>query len=156
MTRVISLGAASGSQEILVNDLPEQIVPESLFAEGVDGVEVRAVRFRAQALSEEPRNEVRAIDESIEQTQQKLAENTKSQELLDKQTKYLDQLEGFVAPTSQSDLARGVLDAEALEKVTQFRLRPAAAIEGQIRRSGARPPESAKGDSKYSNADVLN
>ena len=66
VTRVISLRAASGLQEILVNDLPEQIVPESLFAEGVDGVEVRAVRFRAQALSEEPRNEVRAIDESIE------------------------------------------------------------------------------------------
>ena len=78
------------------------------------------MRFRAQALSEEPRNEVRAIDESIEQTQQKLAENTKSQELLDKQTKYLDQLEGFVAPTSQSDLCEGVLDAEALEKVTHF------------------------------------
>ena len=45
---------------------------------------------------------------------------TKRQALLVKRTEYLAKLEGFVAPTAQSDLTKGVLDAEALERLTTF------------------------------------
>ncbi len=120
VTRVIAIDSVGPSQEVVVKDLPEQIVPESLFAEGNGGVEVRAVRFRSEATSKEPRDELRKLDESLEQIRQKLSENKKSQELLTKKTGYLDQLEGFVAPTAKTDLARGVLNAQALEEVTNF------------------------------------
>lgn len=120
VTREISIDNPGASQEVVIKDLPEQIVPESLFAEGNGGVEVRAVRYRSEATSQEPRDEVRKLDESLDQIRQKLSENKKSQELLTKKTGYLDQLEGFVAPTSKSDLARGVLNAQALEEVTTF------------------------------------
>jgi uncharacterized protein (TIGR02231 family) len=119
VTRSIPIEGAKGSKELVV-DLPEQVVADSLFAEGGECVEVRAVQFRSHAVGEESRDEVRKLDEAIEQVNDKLLVNTKAQERLAKQTTYLDQLDGFVAATAKSDLARGVLDAAALEKVTLF------------------------------------
>ena len=90
-------------KELVVGDLPEQVVADSLFAEGGEGIEVRAVQFRSRAVGEEPRNEVRKVDEGIEQVNDKLLENTKAQERLTKQTAFLDQLDGFVAASAKSD-----------------------------------------------------
>ena len=50
VTRSIPLEDGKGSQEVVVRPLPEQIVPDSLFAESGDGVEIRAVRFRSRAV----------------------------------------------------------------------------------------------------------
>jgi uncharacterized protein (TIGR02231 family) len=120
VTRTIPVVGAKGGRELVVGDLPEQVLADSVFAEGGDGVEVRAVQVRSRAVSEEPRDEVRKLDEGIEQVNDKLLVNQKAQERLAKQTTYLDQLDGFVAATAKGDLARGVLDASALEKVTLF------------------------------------
>ncbi len=120
VTRTIPIEGPKGAMEIVVGDLPEQVVAESLFAEGSEGVEVRAVRHRTRAVGEEPREEVRKLDLSVKELNEKLQVNKKGQELLAKQTGYLDQLEGFVAATAKSDLARGVLDSEALKNVTLF------------------------------------
>ena len=120
VTREVPIEGAAGRLEVVVSQLPEQIVPNSLFAEGGDGVEIRAVRFRTRAVGEEPREEVRKLDDEILATQQELDLTTKRQALLVKRTEYLAKLEGFVAPTAQSDLTKGVLDAEALERLTTF------------------------------------
>ena len=50
-------------------------MPDSLFAEGSEGIDVRAVRFRSRAVSQEPREEVRTIDRDIEATNEKIASN---------------------------------------------------------------------------------
>ena len=94
VTRTIPIEGAKGSKELVVGDLPEQVVADSFFAEGGGGIEVRAVQFRSRAVGEEPRNEVRKVDEGIEQVNDKLLENTKAQERLTKQTAFLDQLDG--------------------------------------------------------------
>ncbi len=120
VTRTVPVEAAAGRIEVVVGNLPEQIVPGSLFAEGGDAVEIRAVRFRTRAVGEEPREEVRALDQQILETQQQLELAQKRQALLVKRTEYLAKLEGFVAPTAQTDLTKGVLDAEALERLTAF------------------------------------
>jgi hypothetical protein len=120
ITRTVPIEGAAGRLEVVVSQLPEQIVPNSLFAEGGEGVEIRAVRFRTRAVGEEPREEVRKLDDEILATQQELDLTTKRQALLVKRTEYLAKLEGFVAPTAQSDLSKGVLDAEALERLTTF------------------------------------
>jgi uncharacterized protein (TIGR02231 family) len=120
VTREINLDEAVGAIECVVSDLPEHVVPESLYAEGGTGLEVRAVRFRARAVSDAPRQEVRQLDDQIEAINQKIAVNSKTQELLARQQAYLDQLDGFVAPTAKTELSHGVLNAEALERVTTF------------------------------------
>ena len=120
VTRTVPVEGAVGRLEVVVGNLPEQIVPESLFAEGSDAIEIRAVRFRTRAVGEEPREEVRALDQQIRDAQRQLELTQKQQALLAKKTEYLAKLEGFVAPTAQTDLSKGVLDAEALERLTTF------------------------------------
>ncbi len=120
VTRTIPLDGPPGIREIVVGDLPEQVTSDSLFAEGSEAVEVRAVRYRMRAVGEEPREEVRKLDEAIRDITEKLESAQQSHELTSKRASYLDQLDGFVATTAKGDLARGVLDAEALEKATLF------------------------------------
>jgi hypothetical protein len=120
VTRAVPVEGAAGSLEIVVGSLPEQIVPDSLFAEGGDAVEIRAVRFRTRAVGEQPREEVRKLDREILEVQQQIELASKRQALMAKRAEYLGKLEGFVAPTAQSDLSKGVLDAEALERLTTF------------------------------------
>jgi hypothetical protein len=120
VTRTIPVDGEARALEVVVGELPEQIVPDSLFAEGGDAVEVRAVRYRTQAVGEQPREEVRELDREILDTQRQIELTGKRQALLGKRGEYLGKLEGFVAPTAQSDLAKGVLDAAALERITTF------------------------------------
>jgi hypothetical protein len=120
VTRAIPIEGEAGVREIVVAELPEQIVPDSLFAEGGDAVEIRAVRFQTRAVGEEPREEVRQLDGQMLEVQRNLELNAKRQNMLVKRNEYLSQLESFVAPTAQSDLSQGVLNAETLERISAF------------------------------------
>jgi uncharacterized protein (TIGR02231 family) len=120
VVRELPVDGAAGTREIVVGELPENVVADSLFAEGSAGVEVRAVRYRTHAVGEAPREEVRQLDEQIEAVNRKITVNGKTRELLTKRLAYLDQLEGFVAPTAKTELSQGVLDAETLKQITLF------------------------------------
>lgn len=118
--RRVNVPGAGGSYEVVVSNLPEQVESSSLFAEGSDGLAVRAVRFRQRSVGQEPREEVRKIELEIKTVQQKILLNKKMQELAEKQMKYLDGLDAFAGPTAKEELVSGTLDAEALQKVTEF------------------------------------
>ena len=120
VTRVVSVDAAAGEVELVVTDLPAQVVPDSLYAEGAPGIDVRAVRFVSRAVGEEPREEVRKLDAEIELLGQKQERNRRMQEVARRNLAYLDKLDQFVAPTATSDLSKGVLNADALSKVTEM------------------------------------
>lgn len=137
VTRSIQLEGAAGSRELVVTDLPLNIVDGSLFAEAADQVDVRAVRLRQRAVGEEPREEVRKLDEQILATGEAIALNQKKQELTNRKMLYLDQMETFVAPTAQVELSKGVLNAETLEQLTRFAFTQRTAIaEEQIALTG--------------------
>jgi hypothetical protein len=120
ITRTVPVEGAAGRLEVVVGNLPEQIVPDSLFAEGGEAVEVRAVRYRARAVGDQPRDEVRALENQIRDAQRSIELAQKRQAVLGKRNEYLGKLEGFVTPTAQWELARGVLNAETLERLTNF------------------------------------
>ena len=120
VTRNLELQGEAGSQELVVVDLPENIVGDSLFAEGGKDVEVRAIQFRTRAVNDSPRKEVREISDKIKGVAAKMKLTTKKLELLNKRGAYLDKLETFSAKSANADLNRGVLDAVALEKLTKF------------------------------------
>lgn len=128
VTRTVPIEGGKGAAEVVVGELPEQVMPDTLFAEGNEGVEIRAVRFRTRAVGEEPREEVRKLDEQIESANEELKANEKQQQVVAKQIAYLDQMESFAVPTAKTDLARGFLDAKALEQITQFSFKQREAI----------------------------
>lgn len=120
VTRELKVEGAAEAREIVVGDLPENVLPNSLFAESSEGIEVRAVQFRTRAVGSSPREEVRALETKQREIEQKIALNQKQTDLLKGQSKYLDKLENFVAPTATAELSQGVLDAAALKEVTEF------------------------------------
>jgi hypothetical protein len=120
VTRVVPIDAPQGGVEVVVSNLPEQVLGESLFAEGDEGLEIRAVRFRARAVGQEPRDDLRKLDEQIEQRVAEQEKTQKMKELAGQRMQYLDKLEGFVAPTASVELSKGVLNAESLERLTKF------------------------------------
>ncbi len=123
VTREVPLPTQTGALEIVVPGMPHSIVNDSLYAEAGDGIDVRAVRYRTRAVGEEPREEVRKINGKIAEAKGSLAANTASAQIAQKRLEYLDKLESFVAPTAHSDLQKGALDAEALERLVLFGFR---------------------------------
>jgi hypothetical protein len=122
VTRAVTMPEGGGEMELVVSDLPSQVVPESLFASG-DGVKVRSVRSRAIATAATPRKDVADLDAQIKQIQEKVYVNQQLQNQLQGKGKYLDKLENFIAPTMQVELAKGVLDAKQITELTQFILK---------------------------------
>jgi hypothetical protein len=131
VTRSIPLEGAKGAQEIVIGELPYSILDGSLFADSTIQVEVRAVRFRQRAVGEEPREEVKALDQRIAESQKSIQLNSKKQELANQKLVYLDQLQGFVAPTAITELTQGVLNAETLKQLTEFSFDQRSAIADQ-------------------------
>ena len=122
VTRRVPLPAGTGNKEIVVSNLPNSIVSNSLFAEGVDGVDVQALRYREHYLAPEDsvNSEIQELEEDLEYTKRVLEEISQIQALYKRQLNYLDSLEEFVAPSAQAELTSGVLDVEALQQLTLF------------------------------------
>jgi len=120
ITRQVVVPAGVGSIELVVSGLPSEIEPSSLFAEGGEAIDVRAVRFRQRVIGQEPRDDIRALDEKIAAKQIELAEVEQFMWLVKKQFDYLEKLEAFAAPVATGDLSTGKLDAAQLRETTQF------------------------------------
>ena len=117
VTRTIDIQESSGNSEVVIGDLPENIVADSLFAEGSTGIEVRAVQFRTRAVGESPRQEVRELQQQMIALQDKIQLNQKKSEIANARVRYLNQLEKTVTPADPADLS---LEATDLERMTIF------------------------------------
>jgi len=122
VSRRIDFTATAGGQDLTVTGLPQQVIPNSMYATGDGKVVIRAVRYRAEAVSEEPREDVRQLDQKLADLESKVARNEALGLVIEKQLAYLDKLENFVAPTASAELSKGVLDAEQLIAMTRFSL----------------------------------
>ena len=123
VTRTIDPPAlgGDGTAELVITDLPANVVPGSLYAESDSAsVEVRSVRYRTRPVQEDVREEVRTIEEKIEEVQRQIQRTQNLQQVLQQKRAYLDNLEKFSADTTDRDLKQGVLDAEQLVNLTEF------------------------------------
>ncbi len=120
VTRAVKLPGQAGELELVVSDLPAQIVGSSLSASGADGVRIRSVRYRAEATASAVKKEVADLDAQLKDLEGVQYGYKRTQELLRAKAKHLDKLEAFVAPTAQVELSKGVLNPQTLEKVSQY------------------------------------
>jgi len=121
VTREVELPGKAGLHEIVVTDLPDRILPTSLYAESGGGsVEVRSVRYRVMPVKEDVREEVRVLDDQIHAINDQLEAIRREMELRSKNELYLDRLEMFTATTATNELAHGVLNAETLTTLSEF------------------------------------
>lgn len=120
VTRLLPVDAPAGTIELVVRDLPEQILPDSLYGSAEEGVQVRAVRYRTREVDQAPRDEIRELDEQIEGVERDIRKNQDRQGALAGRMAYLDKLGNFVAPTAQIEMSKGVLNAKTLKELTLF------------------------------------
>ena len=120
VTRVVETAAPPGAVDMVVTDLPTQIVPGSLYAAGDANVLIRAVRYRKRAVKEEPRPEIREIDKQIEALGRQLREIQAQTALQKQKENYLASLEKFATDKTAKDLDKGALKVETVVKLTEF------------------------------------
>jgi len=120
VTRLVKVPGPAGLREIVVTDLPDRVLPGSIYAESADGLEIRSVRYRVRPVSQDVREEVRKLDAQIRELQDKLQAAERATQLISEHKAYLKKLEQFVAPTANVELSKGVLDAETLVALTKF------------------------------------
>ena len=128
VARTIDVPAPGGLREVVITDLPIQVVPSSLFAESMDGAQVRSVLYRERAVSQDVREEVRKLDDQIRALSDEILANQRAAQTSAEQKAYLDKLEGFVAPSAQVELTKGVLNADTLKQLTAYQFEQRAKI----------------------------
>lgn len=122
VSRVIDLPDATGLADIVVTDLPPQVLPASVFAEVEGDAEVRHIRPRTRAVMDDVQEGVRKIDEQLGELEAASNAERARLDVVTRHGQYLDKLEAFTAPTANVELTRGVLNAETLEKLSSFLL----------------------------------
>ncbi|MFT3787067.1 MAG: mucoidy inhibitor MuiA family protein [Tepidisphaeraceae bacterium] len=120
VTRVIDVPGQHGLTELVVGDLPGHVLPTSLFAEADAGVQVRSVLYRERTVEDDVRAGVREIDDAIAELNLKLAEVERAKAVLQQNADYLNKLEAFTATTANVELSKGVLNADTLQKLSEF------------------------------------
>lgn len=112
VTREISLDA--DTDEIVVDDLPERLQTASVFAEGGEGVTIRGVRVVTVPTAESTREDVAKIDEMLSELQHERNSIARMVDVAQMQLRTVEQMVRFSVSAADSDLNRGVLDADAL------------------------------------------
>lgn len=120
VTRAVPVPRGTGLMDVVVGGLPDQVFGGSLFADGGQGIEVRAVRFRTRVVGRDVGREAAALQQQLEDIAMRKRENAALTQLATQQLAFIDKLETFVAPTATVELSKGVLNAETLEKLTKF------------------------------------
>lgn len=124
VTREVSVGEGTGLQEVVVTGMPERILPESLFADGGEGLEVRAVYLRqrvvGERVSEALSEELRGWSESLQAVDKLIRQNQSDTSLLTTQTQFLTSLEQFAANVTLKERESGILNAEELSRLADL------------------------------------
>jgi uncharacterized protein (TIGR02231 family) len=122
VTRSVTLPAPADAKademEILIGDLPANIVASSLHADGDQGAIIRSVRYRTRAVATEPKKEVAAIDAEIKAASRKIASNMQAQELLGRKSKYVEKLENFTSAVARDNAAARQIDVKTVTQMS--------------------------------------
>lgn len=137
VTRSISLSADQplppGSHEVLVTQLPEQLVTASVFAEGNESISIRAVRVLQEPLKESSRAEVRKIDEQVAEVKLEIDRLATARDVTQGNLTTLDQMITFTRQASNEDLNHGVLNAETLTHLLDYSMKQRAELNEKLR-----------------------
>jgi hypothetical protein len=120
VTREVDVPAGNGLAEIVVNPLPPQTVDSSLFAEGTGALRVLSTRYRARAIKEDTRKEVRAREDQLHTLKQEAERLQKEKEVIEQNLQLLTKLENFTSVTMQNMAEKGLLSSEATLALTKY------------------------------------
>lgn len=120
VTRSLTIPRAGGEMELLVENLPEKILPESLYAQSDGTFSVLSVRYRERVVREDTRQEVTTLQQQIEAVRRDIQNRAYDIENVgDRTSRYREQWKLSV-DSANADLNRGILQPEAVRQLTEF------------------------------------
>lgn len=123
VTRAVEATGPRGPLEVVVSDLPENIVPASLSAEALgQECRVHSVTYRTRAVPGDARPEVKAIDDRIAELNRRLRELEAQRGAIETKKQVVSALAAFTAATTQVEIQKGVLDFEQLSQLADYAL----------------------------------
>jgi len=120
VTRTINVDLPPGASELIVEKLPAQVIPESIYAQSPDTVKVLSVRYRERPVMEDTRQEVKQLDSQIEQVKHKLKYAETELMHYNQQWQMFEKLKDFTIAATHSDLNRGLLTFEPIQNLTRL------------------------------------
>jgi uncharacterized protein (TIGR02231 family) len=120
VTRAVNVDLPQGASELIVDNLPAQVVPESIYAQAADAVKVLSVRYRERPVMEDTREEVKQLDAQIEEVKHKLKYAESENLHFNQQWQMFEKLKDFTVTAAQSDLNRGLLTFEPIQGLATF------------------------------------
>lgn len=120
VTRAIEVPASDQEREVSIGLLPERVVPDSVYAEGSQAVEVRGVRVTQQAEMASESAELNRLNEETKRIAKEHETTNLELQVVGRKIQYIDKLMDFTLSASHADIDRGVLNSESLVDVTDF------------------------------------
>ncbi|TFG49164.1 MAG: mucoidy inhibitor MuiA family protein, partial [Candidatus Brocadiia bacterium] len=120
VTRSIDTKLPAGTSELVVRGLPNRILPESLYAQTDGDITVLSVRYRERAVERDTRAEVKELDTQIEAVKRQIYHTDRQKGHLNSQWGMFIKLRDFTVEAKNSDLNRGLLTFEPIDKLTQY------------------------------------
>lgn len=120
VTRTINVDLPPGASELIVENLPAQVIPESIYAQSPDTIKVLSVRYRERPVMEDTREEVKQLDSQIEDVKHKLKYAEAELTHFNQQWQMFEKLKDFTINAAQSDLNRGLLTFEPIQNLSMF------------------------------------
>jgi hypothetical protein len=134
VTREVDVPEGQNLVEFVVSPLPEQTVDSSLYTEGTDGIRVLSTRFRARAVQEDTRDEVRAVEQKIRELNNANELIAKQNQTSEQNLQLLSKLENFTSATMQHLMDKGMLNGDATIGLTTFLMDTRTKLsEGQVK-----------------------
>ncbi len=120
VTRIIETDLSEGTAEIIVPDLPEGIVSESLFAQSGLDARVISVRYREKSIKEDTREEVKELEAQIEDIQKRIYVTDRNRQHSGQCWNRYNKLWELTLQGEQQDLNRALLQPDGLSGVTEY------------------------------------
>jgi len=118
VTRKIKLDLPKGGSELIVQKLPNKIVPESLYAQAFDNVTILSVRYRQQAVEEDIREEVKQLEAQIEEVKNRQYQAKRDKDIAIWLFRHFKQQWKLSVDAANANLNRGVLESKQVEELT--------------------------------------
>ena len=122
VTRTIELDSAQGDVELLVENLPDNILSESLYAQADDGVRVLSVRYRVKRISKDTRDEVKAIEEQIASVERALYKNERDHQNCETGNGRIAKMWELDLKGANLSLERAAFSSESMKDYTSYLL----------------------------------
>ncbi len=120
VTREVEVPAGKGVTELVVPEMPVQIVKDSLYAEGANGVRVLSTRFRSRPVLEDTREDVRKLEDEQKKLQIAARKLQSEMDTIKENMATLTKLERFTEATAAHAPEKGGVNGDAAITMAKY------------------------------------